>query len=257
MPAISIIIPVYNVEKYLRRCLDSVLNQTFQDWQAICVNDGSPDNSAAILDEYAKQDSRFVVVHKKNAGVSAARNDGIKHATGEYIYFLDADDFIDDNYLSRMLDCALQNNADMVVSGYVTNNKYAKPIVYKKTRILRSIDKKARHSFVLTDSYVWRYLFCKDFIIKHKLKFDTGLIAQEDTLFVLEAVEKANMIVTVPNVNYHYMFNENSALNSRDAKHHAKVKQQYKIGKQYRKEFAKKHNLIWLWKFRKIIKLFR
>ena len=92
MPAISIIIPVYNVEKYLRRCLDSVLNQTFQDWQAICVNDGSPDNSAVILDEYAKRDSRFVVVHKENGGSSDARNAGMKHATGDYIMYLDSDD---------------------------------------------------------------------------------------------------------------------------------------------------------------------
>ena len=81
MPAISVIIPIYNVEKYLRRCLDSVLNQTFTDWQAICVNDGSPDNSAAILSEYAARDSRFKIVNKKNGGLSDARNAGMQHAT--------------------------------------------------------------------------------------------------------------------------------------------------------------------------------
>ncbi|MBO5696399.1 MAG: glycosyltransferase family 2 protein, partial [Alphaproteobacteria bacterium] len=94
MPKISVIIPIYNVEKYLRRCLDSVLNQTFTDWQAICVNDGSPDNCADILDEYAKKDSRFIVVNKKNGGLSDARNVGMEHATGDYILYLDSDDFI-------------------------------------------------------------------------------------------------------------------------------------------------------------------
>ena len=94
MAAISVIIPVYNVEKYLRRCLDSVLNQTFSDWQAICVNDGSPDASDKILAEYAARDPRFVVVTKENGGLSDARNAGMEHATGEYIMYLDSDDFI-------------------------------------------------------------------------------------------------------------------------------------------------------------------
>ena len=94
MPAISVIIPIYNVEKYLRRCLDSVKNQTFQDWEAICVNDGSPDNSAAILAEFAAGDARFKVVNKENGGLSDARNAGMQVATGEYILYLDSDDFI-------------------------------------------------------------------------------------------------------------------------------------------------------------------
>lgn len=257
MPVISVIVPVYKCEKYLTRCLDSLLRQTLIDWQAICVDDGSPDKSGAILDEYAAKDSRFVVVHKKNAGVSAARNDGIKKATGKYIHFLDADDFIDSDYLQVMLDCAKKYDADMAVSGFVSDNKYTKPIVYSKSKSLTDIAQKVRYSFVLTDSYVWRYLFKTDFIKKQKLKFDTSLIAQEDTLFVLDAIEKANMVVIAPDVNYHYMFNQDSALNSRDVAHHAKVKQQYKIGKQYRKQFAKKHGLMLLWRMRKIINLFR
>ena len=257
MPAVSVIIPVYKCEKYLRRCLDSLLHQDFAEWQAICIDDGSPDNSGKILDEYAAQDSRFIVVHKKYAGVSAARNDGIKKATGKYIHFLDADDFVDDGYYQKMFQSAEQNNADMVVSGLVSDNKYTKPIIYKKGQVLKSIAEKTKYTFVLTDSYVWRYLFKTDFIKKYKLKFNTKLIAQEDTLFVLDAITVANVIITVPDVLYHYMFNADSALNSRDATHHAKVKMQYKIGKQYRKQFAKKHKLMHLWRMRKLIKLFR
>lgn len=118
MPAISIIIPVYNVEKYLRRCLDSVLNQTFQDWQAICVNDGSPDNSAAILDEYAARDSRFVVVTKKNGGLSDARNAGMKVATGDYIMYLDSDDFIHPQTMEIAHTLAVRDGSDIVSFTY-------------------------------------------------------------------------------------------------------------------------------------------
>ena len=118
MPAISIIIPVYNVEKYLRRCLDSVLNQTFSDWQAICVNDGSPDNSAEILAEYAARDSRFVVVTKENGGLSDARNAGMPYANGEYIMYLDSDDFIHPQTMEIAYHLAQRDNSDIVSFTY-------------------------------------------------------------------------------------------------------------------------------------------
>lgn len=118
MPKISVIIPIYNVEKYLRRCLDSVLNQTFTDWQAICVNDGSPDNSDKILDEYAKKDSRFIVVNKKNGGLSDARNVGMEHATGDYILYLDSDDFIHPQTMEIAYSLAVRDGSDIVSFTY-------------------------------------------------------------------------------------------------------------------------------------------
>ena len=118
MPAISIIIPVYNVEKYLRRCLDSVLNQTFTDWEAICVNDGSPDNSAAILDEYASKDARFKVVTKPNGGLSDARNAGMKIATGDFILYLDSDDFIHPQTMEIAYSLAMRDKSDIVSFTY-------------------------------------------------------------------------------------------------------------------------------------------
>lgn len=114
MPIISIIIPVYNVEKYLRRCLDSVLNQTFSDWQAICVNDGSPDGSDKILAEYAARDKRFVIVNKENGGLSDARNVGMTHATGEYIMYLDSDDFIHPQTMEIAHYMATRDGSDIV-----------------------------------------------------------------------------------------------------------------------------------------------
>ena len=118
MHAISIIIPMYGVEKYLRRCLDSVVNQTFTDWQAICVDDGSPDRSGQIAEEYAARDRRFIVVHRQNGGLSEARNTGIKHATGEYIMFLDSDDFIHPQTMEMVYYMARRDDTDIVSYTY-------------------------------------------------------------------------------------------------------------------------------------------
>ncbi len=117
-PVISVIIPVYNVEKYLSRCLDSVLNQTFSDWEAICVDDGSPDNSAKILAKYARRDSRFRVIHKDNGGLSDARNVGVAAARGDYVLFLDSDDFIHPQTLEITHNMAICHGADMVSFKY-------------------------------------------------------------------------------------------------------------------------------------------
>ena len=118
MPAISIIIPMYGVEKYLRRCLDSVQNQTFTDWQAICVDDGSPDKSGEIAEEYAKKDKRFVVIHKENGGLSDARNVGMANAVGDYILYIDSDDFIHPQTLEIAYSLALRDGTDIVSFTY-------------------------------------------------------------------------------------------------------------------------------------------
>ena len=117
-PVVSVIIPVYNVEKYLPRCLDSVLNQTFSDWEAICVNDGSPDNSAKILATYARRDSRFRVIDKENGGLSDARNVGVAAARGDFVLFLDSDDFIHPQTLEITHNMAICHGADMVSFKY-------------------------------------------------------------------------------------------------------------------------------------------
>ena len=118
MPKISIIIPMYNVEKYLRRCLDSVLNQTFSDWQAVLVDDGSPDKSGEIAEEYAMRDKRFVVIHKKNGGLSDARNAGMKKAIGKYIMYLDSDDFIHPQTMEIAYNAIIKNKSDIVSFTY-------------------------------------------------------------------------------------------------------------------------------------------
>ncbi len=123
MPKISIIIPCYNVEKYINRCLDSIIKQTFTDWEAICVDDGSPDNCGKILDEYAKKDSRITVIHQQNQGLSMARNNGKAVAKGDYIYFLDSDDFIHPQMLEIAYNLATKNKADLVCFDFYAENK--------------------------------------------------------------------------------------------------------------------------------------
>lgn len=112
-PLISIVIPVYNAEKYLRACLDSVLAQTYKNWEAICVNDGSSDNSAKILEEYAAKDARFHIINQQNSGVSTARNTGLRQTTGKYLMYLDSDDIWHPQTLEILQNVMEKSNADM------------------------------------------------------------------------------------------------------------------------------------------------
>lgn len=114
-PLISLIIPVYNVEKYLSKCLETVLGQTYRNLEIILVDDGSEDQSGKLCDEYAGQDARIQVIHKKNGGLSSARNAGLESATGEYIVFVDSDDFLDENYVSYLYEVLIKTGADMSI----------------------------------------------------------------------------------------------------------------------------------------------
>ena len=115
MSQISIIVPVYNVEKYLSRCIDSILNQTFDDFELILIDDGSPDHSGAICDDYAKKDNRILVIHKENGGLSDARNAGINIASGEYIMFVDSDDYISKDMCEILYQRIIKDKSDMAL----------------------------------------------------------------------------------------------------------------------------------------------
>lgn len=134
MPAISIIVPVYKVEEYLPKCIDSILAQTFADFELILVDDGSPDNCGKICDEYADKDNRIVVIHKENGGVSSARNAGLDIAKGKYIGFIDSDDYIDPDMYETLYNNLVNNNADISICGIfvcyknVIKNYYSNPI---------------------------------------------------------------------------------------------------------------------------------
>lgn len=122
-PKISIIVPIYNVEKYLQKCVDSILCQTYKNLEIILVNDGSPDNCPAICDEYAKKDKRIKVIHKQNGGVSSARNAGLDVATGKYVQFVDSDDWVEPEYSKTMINLIEENNCDLGICGYIKKGK--------------------------------------------------------------------------------------------------------------------------------------
>ena len=254
MPQISVIIPIYNAAKYLARCLESIVKQTFKDIEIICINDGSSDNSGKILSEYAKRDDRFIIIDKQNAGVSAARNDGIKRAKGEYIHFMDADDFIDDDYYEKMFSGTNRTSADIVCSGFVTDTKYARNLKYATNFVKYRLRDKLRYSYAFTDGFVWRYLFKRELLVRNDLWFDTNMVSQEDAIFVLKAIYASWAMSFVPDTYYHYMFNEASALHTRDVAHRRKIKEQYQIGKKFKMDFARRHDVYWLWRWRKFLR---
>lgn len=187
MPVVDIIIPVYNVEPFLRRCLDSVMAQTFTDWRAICVNDGSTDGCAAILDSYAAMDSRFSVIHKENGGLSDARNRGMDASSAEYVMFVDSDDLIHPQTLELALGLALRDGSDIV--SWYRDSSYrnhqvkllrilgkdvvsAKPWGFRRKFTLADVDSYVTDSLIeccsdwkhaspraLKHCFVWRHLF--------------------------------------------------------------------------------------------------
>ena len=182
MPDISVIIPVYNVEKYLPQCLDSVLGQTYHNLEIICINDGSTDNSAKILADYQTKDKRIKVLTIKNKGVSIARNIGIKYATGRYIHFLDSDDWIETDFYDTLIKLN-HCNADIIQCGYrKTDNLMS--IKCEKANYCSSIEDICKN---IRKTYVWNKLWKLDFIIKNNLSFYPNMYC-EDILFNIQAL---------------------------------------------------------------------
>ena len=186
---ISIIIPIYNVEKYLRQCLDSVVNQTYQDWEAILVDDGSSDGSPAIYDEYAKKDSRFKVVHQANGGVSSARNIGLNKAHGEWLIFLDADDMLKNNALEFYTN-HISESIDMIMAGYMSVDEENQVVFEPETHEDVLLNKEQALTMMYKpmwfpyQGYLCNKCYRKSLIDAHHLRFDERIFFNEDRLFV-------------------------------------------------------------------------
>ena len=139
MPKLSVIVPIYNVEQYIHKCVDSILNQNFKDFELILVDDGSPDSCGKICDEYAQKDERVKVIHKVNGGLSDARNFGLEKAKGEYVSFIDSDDWVDENIYSESLKYMEENDLDIVcfdVTEVRTNKNLVFPITVRKFQMV-------------------------------------------------------------------------------------------------------------------------
>ena len=208
---ISLIIPVYNVEKYLARCLDSVINQTFKDLEIICIDDGSTDNSSDILQNYALKDERIVVIRQANAGLSAVRNVGISRAKGEYICFIDSDDWIDFDFCEKLYNSAEKHSADIAVAGIIRVNGRRKKyfLRFEKETVSRNLQEKFELCNVPERSYVWNKLYRLDKLRESRLKFLEGRVF-EDIIFTPQVLYSLDRLVTVPGTFYYYRKNPNS-----------------------------------------------
>lgn len=205
MPAISVIIPVYNTAPWLRRCLDSVCGQTLEDIQIICVNDGSIDESDAILQEYAAQDTRVLVItFSKNQGVSIARNVGIAVSCGEWIGFVDSDDCIDMDFYENLYRATSSDNFDIVKGSCWSERKKPKYIDY-------TFNNKIRDDKLNFTGEWWSAIYRREFLEKNGIKFVPGCTNGQDKAFLYDSVLHASDIKVVDNAIYRYSYREGSS----------------------------------------------
>lgn len=217
-PKISVIVPVYKAEKYLHRCVDSILAQTFQDFEVILIDDGSPDKSGEICDEYAKKDSRVRVFHKENGGVSSARNLGLDNAKGEWVYFIDADDILYTDSLQTLFSKTTYE-IDCIIGGYVTISDNREKRNDKAIIIDEVWDYKAalmdfyKSKYWGFNGYLWNRLFRLSIIRKAGLKFNEKIYFKEDGLFVVQFIccSKKNIYITTKPI-YKYRINTEGAM---------------------------------------------
>ena len=230
-PLISVIIPVYKVEQYLDNCINSLLAQTYKNLEIILVDDGSPDNCPALCDEYAKKDSRIIVIHKQNEGVSAARNDGINIAKGNFIAFVDSDDSIEPNMYEKLIKKQQTEDFDLVFSRYNYEQDG------QKTNVLETDLKKLCDNYDLTLFFnhvsnindpsgkiivnnsimcnIWRVLFKKDAI--NNFRFPIGIKYMEDFVFMINLLVNQNLkLGFIDDYLYNYLLRDNSACHNKN-----------------------------------------
>lgn len=217
MDLLSIIVPVYNVEEYLKRCLDSVINQSYKNLEIILVDDGSTDSSGSICDEYAARDNRIRVIHKSNGGLSDARNAGLEICRGEYIGFVDSDDYIElDMYevlykfaIVHRLDVCMCSSADVIDGKVINSSLFDAYVCDSKERIINDLFINNRGGTSIT---VWSKLFKK--YIFENIRFDYGK-TYEDCFFILKWIEKTDRFGRISDNKYYYVKRQGSITNQK------------------------------------------
>ena len=220
-PKISVIVPVYKAEQYINRCIESILAQTYSDFELILVDDGSPDECPRICDIFAEKDHRIHVIHKKNEGPSSARNAGLKAARGHYIYFLDADDYIDsDLFLNASIlickyDMVALNYRLVFEHSYETDERVFEKmdIVFESEKELFRMISRDLFEFKIGAFSVWSYFFQKSIIDKYGLCFEEGESYAEDLFFTLCYMMHIGSLVSLPGVYYNYFQHGDSLIN--------------------------------------------
>ena len=226
MATVSIIVPIYNVEAELRKCVSSILAQTYKDIEVILVDDGSPDNSGAICDEFASKDNRIVVIHKENGGLVNARKSGLERSTGRFISYVDGDDWIEEDFIQNLVDCQQKYNVDIVAAGFAKDigedsERFTNVIssgFYDKTRMIAEVYPRmicaGPYFYFGVCSYVWNKLFKKELLYDCQMAVDSRISIGEDTCVVFPVLLKANSLYISENNSYHYYQKAYSMLKS-------------------------------------------
>ena len=233
-PLISVIVPVYNVEKYLDACIKSIVNQTYQNLEIILVDDESPDNCPKMCDEWAKKDNRIKVIHKKNGGVSSARNLGIKNCIGSYIAFIDSDDWVEENYISSLYDAIINSNAQVALCSYnrVVGEHIEKVLITKKTIVVNP-----KEYLINTLNPQTGFGFCHMKLYESKciknISFNEELKIGEDALYNLMVSKEIKNAVITNNCIYNYRINSNSVVKRFDPEYITKFLKSMETNKEY------------------------
>lgn len=213
MAKVSIIIPVYNVEQYLERCLNSIVNQTLKDIEIICVNDGSKDSSLLILEDFASRDNRIKIVNKENEGQSVARNIGVEMATGEYLGFVDSDDWVDSDYYEKLYNSAKKYNCDIACAGYkrARGKRCSIRKAYEAELICTTTNDKVRMDNLPGDNYIWNKIYRKEAWEKAGFNFEKGRYF-EDVALLIKILHQLGKMILVPDTYYNYRVNPDSTV---------------------------------------------
>lgn len=214
-PLVTIVVPMYNVEKYIEKCINSLLNQTYQNIEIIIINDGTKDNSLAIAERKAKEDRRIKIISQPNQGLSAARNTGIDNASGDYICFVDSDDFIHTDYVKLLLECILENDVDISVcnffyideQGNTWKRKEKEKKIYNNEEALKDIFSKEQNTEVMT----WNKLYKIQLFRDNKIYFPVGRY-HEDNFTTYKLYYYANKIAMISDELYYYLQRNNSIM---------------------------------------------
>ena len=213
---VSVIVPVYKVEKYIDKCLNSLVNQTISDLEIVVVNDGSPDNSEVIINDYLKKyPDLFKYIKIPNGGVANARNIGLENASGEYIGFCDSDDYVESNMFELLYEAAKKNKADIVISGYFSDNEQNGTIkncgLDEMSEFSKSLEENPSMLFAM-NPFITSKIFSKKMLEKYEIKFNKNYRIFEDLLFCYTALLKANRVEKVNKALYHYIRRANDSV---------------------------------------------
>lgn len=203
---VSVVLPVYNAEKYLEHSLNSILQQTMTDFELLCIDDGSNDKSLEILQQYAKQDNRIKIYHQENNGVSIARNVGINHAMGNYVVFLDADDWIEEDYLECLYTIVTEKNVEIAICGHdiVTGQKHIPELIHRQGYLSREDALTLALDHNGYQGYLWNKLFHRSLINDNQIRFEEDIHVLEDLLFTCSCMKQVEQVYYEPVVKYHY-----------------------------------------------------